>query len=231
MSVCDVDIERLMPRKKPTPRAAKRLSPTHLHILENRLDALGDRLECLREQLADLGVTDFDTAGHWGDLCAALLPEVYGEPSRLPAERTTALPGSEEKMRVLSERYGPKHVAITELNLHHPDDVKGEENGVEVIAGQQGAPRIQQHHDDSPGARAPSPSKPVSSHAGCLAMPVSAGIKNIGPFTTLSFGAYLFREDRLRGRTRRIMQLDIERRETAHLTTAADDGMITLGTS
>lgn len=82
-----------------------RFSPAQLAELERRLDQLAMRL-------------NLEECGRYGDLCAALLPEVYGEPSRLPDEPTEAFAGSPTKIEIMAARHSLGSV------IYHPQDAK-----------------------------------------------------------------------------------------------------------
>jgi hypothetical protein len=95
--------------------------------LERRLEALGERLD-----LADgppCPGCGRDWPGLWGDVCAALLPESYGEPSALPEAPCDALPGSKRRIAAMAARHGGAGLLVGLARLYHPADRTGREPG------------------------------------------------------------------------------------------------------
>src|SRR3954454_15506789 len=116
MSENGVPDKRRPAEKKPQPKHdPRKLNTSQLKMFEDRLEALGERLG-----LVDCGPCDAcrrDWAGHWGDVCAALLPEVFGPPSKLPEEPCNALPGSKRRLATMAERFGPKPLLVAATQL------------------------------------------------------------------------------------------------------------------
>lgn len=83
--------------------------------------ALERRFEAALERYGLLDVP----GGIWGDIAAALLPEVYGEPRRVAKTSCACLPGSEGRIEEMASRHGSKGLLVSLRGLYRDGDRDG----------------------------------------------------------------------------------------------------------